>query len=160
MRCYVSGRVLDVDGKPIANALLDVWQTDAEGFYDVQKPNASFARGKFVTGADGRYGFHTVKPASYPIPTDGPVGEMLLAMGRHPYRPAHIHLIVSAPSCEKVATHIFVNGDPYLGSDAVFGVKDSLVVDFRDHLAGPTPDGRKSAVPFCTAEYDFKLVRT
>jgi len=158
---YVFGRVLDVGGKPIAGATIDVWQTDGEGFYDVQRPggNESYARGKFTTGADGCYGFRTVKPVSYPIPTDGPVGKMLLRMGRHPYRPAHVHAIVSAPGYEKVATHLFVEGDAYLDSDAVFGVKHSLVVGFRTHPAGPTPDGGESAAPFCTAEYDFRLVR-
>ncbi|MGQ0579371.1 MAG: intradiol ring-cleavage dioxygenase [Betaproteobacteria bacterium] len=157
---YISGKVSDANGKPIAGATLDVWQTDGEGVYDVQREGVSYARGKFVTAADGRYGLRTVKPVSYPIPTDGPVGKMLLCMGRHPYRPAHVHAIVSAPGCETVTTHIFVKGDRYLGSDAVFGVKDSLVVDFREHAPGPTPDGEKSAVPFCTAEYDFRLVRS
>ena len=159
---YVFGRVLDVGGKPIAGATIDVWQTDGEGFYDVQRPGGdeSYARGKFKTAADGRYGFRTVKPVSYPVPTDGPVGKMLLGMGRHPYRPAHVHAIVSAPGYEKVATHLFVEGDAYLDSDAVFGVKQSLVVDFKPHAPGPSPDGGKSAAPFCTAEYDFRLVRT
>ncbi len=159
---YVFGRVLDVGGKPIAGATIDVWQTDGEGFYDVQRPggNESYARGKFTTAADGRYGFRTVRPVSYPVPTDGPVGKMLLGMGRHPYRPAHVHAIVSAPGYQKVATHLFVEGDAYLDSDAVFGVKHSLVVDFKPHPAGPTPDGGKSAAPFCTAEYDFRLVRS
>lgn len=159
---YVFGRVLDVGGKPIAGATIDVWQTDGEGFYDVQRQggNESYARGKFTTAADGHYGFRTVKPVSYPIPTDGPVGKMLLGMGRHPYRPAHVHAIVSAPGYEKVATHLFVRGDAYLDSDAVFGVKQSLVVDFKPHPAGQTPDGKKSTAPFCTAEYDFRLVRS
>ena len=159
---YVFGRVLDVGGKPIAGATIDAWQTDGEGFYDVQRPggNESYARGKFTTVADGRYGFRTVKPVSYPVPTDGPVGKMLLGMGRHPYRPAHVHAIVSAPGYEKVATHLFVEGDAYLDSDAVFGVKHSLVVPFKPHPAGPAPDGTKSAAPFCTAEYDFRLVRS
>jgi hydroxyquinol 1,2-dioxygenase len=159
---YVFGRVLDVGGKPIAGATIDVWQTDGEGFYDVQRPggNESYARGKFTTAADGRYGFRTVKPVSYPVPTDGPVGKMLLGMGRHPYRPAHVHAIVSAPGYEKVATHLFVKGDAYLDSDAVFGVKHSLVVDFKPHPTGPSPDGGKSAEPFCTVEYEFRLVRS
>ena len=159
---YVFGRVLDVGGKPIPGATIDVWQTDGEGFYDVQRPggNESYARGKFTTAADGRYGFRTVKPVSYPVPTDGPVGKMLLGMGRHPYRPAHVHAIISAPGYEKVATHLFVRGDAYLDSDAVFGVKQSLVVDFKSQPAGPTPDGGRSTAPFCTAEYDFSLVRS
>ena len=159
---YVSGRVLDVNGTPIAGAVLDVWQTDGEGFYDAQRPGGDehYARGKFTTAADGRYGFKTVKPVSYPVPTDGPVGKMLLGMGRHPFRPAHVHVIVSAPGYDRVATHLFVEGDEYLDSDAVFGVKHSLVVDFKAHAAGPTPDGKKSSVPFCSAVFDFKLVRS
>ena len=158
---YVSGRVLNVGGKPIAGAVLDVWQTDGEGYYDVQRPggNQQYARGKFTTGADGRYGFRTVKPVSYPVPTDGPVGKMLLGMGRHPYRPAHVHVIATAPSYDRVATHLFVEGDEYLDSDAVFGVKHSLVVEFQHHPAGPTPDGKKSATPFFIAEFDFTLTR-
>ena len=159
---YVSGRVLDVNGRPLAGAVLDVWQTDGEGFYDVQRPGgtAHYARGRFTTGADGHYGFRTVKPVSYPVPTDGPVGKMLLGMGRHPYRPAHVHVIATAPGHERVATHLFVAGDEYLDSDAVFGVKQSLVVDFEDHPAGAAPDGGKSAVPFCAAQFDFRLVRS
>jgi hydroxyquinol 1,2-dioxygenase len=159
--CYVSGRVLDTDGKPIAGAELDVWQTDGDGLYDVQRAGGRerYARGKFTTGADGRFGFRTIKPVSYPVPTDGPVGAMLLAMGRHPYRPAHVHAVVSAPAYQKVATHVFVEGDPYLDSDAVFGVKSSLIREFKRHPPGPTPDGKTSAVPFYSVEFDFVLVR-
>ncbi len=157
---YVHGRVLDVDDKPVAGAELDVWQNDSEGFYDVQRPGASYARGKFTTDAHGRYGFRTTRPVSYPIPTDGPVGKMLLGMGRHPYRPAHVHAKVSAPGYDAITTHLFVKGDPYLGSDAVFGVKDSLVVEFNDRPAGRAPDGKACDRPFSVAEYDFRLVRT
>jgi hydroxyquinol 1,2-dioxygenase len=157
---YVSGRVLDVGGAPIAGATLDVWQTDSDGFYDVQRPGgARYARGRLTTGADGRYGFRTVKPVSYSIPTDGPVGAMLAAMGRHPFRPAHVHLIVSAPGYAPVTTHLFVKGDPYLDTDAVFAVKESLIVDFEDHAPGPAPDGEMCDQRFCTAAYDFRLVR-
>src|ERR1700678_474941 len=133
--CYVYGQVIATDGKPITGAVLDVWQTDGDGMYDVQRAGGGerYARGKFTTGADGHYGFRTVKPVSYPVPTDGPVGAMLLAMSRHPYRPAHVHAVVSAPGYEGVATHIFVAGDPYLDSDAVFGVKNSLVREFNRH---------------------------
>jgi len=157
---YFSGRVLDVAGAPIAGAVLDVWQTDGDGFYDVQRPGgASYARGRFTTGADGHYSFRTVKPVSYSIPTDGPVGVMLRAMGRHPFRPAHVHLIVSAPGYGAVTTHLFVKGDPYLDTDAVFAVKESLIVDFGDHPPGRAPDGGACDQPYCTAGYDFRLVR-
>jgi hydroxyquinol 1,2-dioxygenase len=156
---YFSGRVLDVGGAPIAGAVLDVWQVDGDGFYDVQRPGASYARGRFTTGADGRYAFRTVKPVSYSIPTDGPVGVMLRAMGRHPFRPAHVHLIVSAPGYGAVTTHLFVKGDPYLDTDAVFAVKESLIVDFVEHPAGRAPDGGTCVQPFCTASYDFRLIR-
>ena len=159
---YVSGCVLDTEGRPIGGAVLDVWQTDGEGLYDVQRAGSGgqYARGKFTTGEDGRYGFRTVKPVSYPVPTDGPVGRMLLGMGRHPYRPAHVHVIVSAPGHEQVATHLFVEGDAHLDSDAVFGVKRSLVVAFVPHPAGPAPDGGRCDAPFFTAGFDFRLVRS
>jgi hydroxyquinol 1,2-dioxygenase len=157
---FLSGRVLDTEGRPLAGATLDVWQTDSEGMYDVQQPSgaAAYARGRFAAGADGGYGLRTVKPVSYAIPTDGPVGVMLAAMGRHPFRPAHVHLIVSAPGFAPVTTHLFVAGDPYLDGDAVFAVKESLIVDFVPHPAGPTPDGGRCAEPFCTASFDFHLV--
>jgi hydroxyquinol 1,2-dioxygenase len=158
---FLSGRVLDVEGRPIAGATLDVWQTDSEGLYDVQRPGdeVSYARGCFTVAGDGEYGLRTVKPVSYAIPTDGPVGVMLAAMGRHPNRPAHVHLIVSAPGFAPVTTHLFVAGDPYLDTDAVFAVKASLVVDFVTHPPGPTPDGQSSVEPFSTARFDFHLVR-
>jgi hydroxyquinol 1,2-dioxygenase len=157
-----SGRILTADGKPIPGAQIDTWQADAEGFYDVQRPNLNGMRlrGKFHTDAQGRFWFWTVKPTEYPIPTDGPVGQMLLNMGRHPYRPAHIHTIVSAPGFEPVTTHLFVEGDRYLDSDAVFGVKDSLVVDFVRHEPGVAPDGTKMNQPYFTLQYDFGLQAT
>ena len=155
---YMSGQVKSVEGKPIAGAQLDLWQTDGEGFYDVQLPalKGMQARGKIITDGEGRYGFRTIKPVSYPIPTDGPVGKMLNGMGRHPYRPAHIHAIVSAPGFEPVTTHVFVKGDPYLQSDAVFGVKNSLVSEFVKR-EGNAPDGTKPSAPFWEVHYDFVL---
>jgi len=131
----------------------------ALGFYDVQRSNLNGMRlrGKFHTDTQGRCWFWTVKPTEYPIPTDGPVGQMLLNMGRHPYRPAHIHTIVSAPGYEPVTTHVFVEGDRYLDSDAVFGVKDSLVVDFVRHEPGIAPDGTPMERSYFTVQYDFGL---
>ncbi len=156
---YFSGRVRAPDGQPIAGATLDLWSTDGQGWYDVQlQGNAGMrARGKIKTDGDGRYRFWTIKPVSYPIPTDGPVGKMLLRMGRHPYRPAHTHMIVSAPGYETLTTHVFVEGDPYLESDAVFGVKNSLVASFVRHEPGVGPDGKRMDRPYYMVAYDFGL---
>src|SRR5213082_2602619 len=156
----VSGRVLDLDGKPVANALLDVWQTQSNGLYDAQdeKPNELHMRGKFCSDAEGRYLIRTVRPVNYPIPSDGPVGRMLKATGRHPWRPAHIHFVVSADGYEPVTTHIFARTDEYLQSDAVFAVKDSLICDFARH---ETPDAEAAGLgitgPFLRAQFDFRL---
>lgn len=131
--CRFVGRVLDLDGNPIEGARLDVWSDNDEGFYDVQQPDVQPKwnnRGIFTTAADGKYDFIGIKPVSYPVPVDGPAGEMLTGMGRHPYRPAHTHLIVTAPGYQKLVTHIFVGDDPYIDSDAVFGVKESLMAPF------------------------------
>jgi catechol 1,2-dioxygenase len=156
----VSGRVLDLDGRPVAGAVLDVWQAQTNGLYDSQDkaPEALHMRGKFRSDALGRYVIRTVRPVNYPIPSDGPVGDMLKATGRHPWRPAHIHFVVSAEGFEPVTTHIFDRADPYLASDAVFAVKDSLICDFVRH---ETPDQTASrfgiAGPFCIAQFDFRL---
>ncbi len=157
---FFSGKVAASDGAPIPGATLDVWSTDGEGQYDVQRPGHEMrARGRINCDARGRYAFWTVKPVSYPIPVDGPVGKMLLKMGRHPYRPAHTHMIVSAPGFESLTTHLFVKGDPYLESDAVFAVKDTLVVDFVPHAPGVAPDGRRVGEPWWSVQYDFGLVK-
>lgn len=133
-RCRFEGQVLDLQGRPVAGARIDVWSDNADGFYDVQQPGIQPQwnnRGIFTTGADGRYSFIGVKPVSYPIPHDGPVGQLLGRLGRHPYRPAHMHFLVTAPGFETVVTHTFVGDDPYLASDAVFGVKETLVAPFE-----------------------------
>jgi catechol 1,2-dioxygenase len=131
--CVVTGRVAGLDGTPLAAATVDVWQADDHGFYDVQQPGTQpqgNGRGLFTCDGDGRFWFRTVTPSPYPIPADGPVGALLGATGRHPYRPAHIHFIVAAAGHLPVTTHVFVAGSPYLDSDAVFAVKQSLVRDF------------------------------
>jgi hydroxyquinol 1,2-dioxygenase len=156
---YFSGTVSSPDGVPLAGATLDIWSTDGAGQYDVQRPDGEMrARARITADARGRYAFWTVKPVSYPIPTDGPVGQMLMKMGRHPYRPAHTHMIVSAPGCEAVTTHLFVKGDPYLDSDAVFAVKDSLVVDFVRHEPGVALDGSSVDRQWFSVHYDFGLL--
>ena len=129
----VFARVLDTKGKPISGASIDVWQTNDDGFYDVQQkgvqPDMNM-RGMFESDAEGRFWFRSVRPRFYPIPDDGPVGKMLVALGRHPNRAAHIHLILEMPGFDTVITHIFEPNCPYLREDAVFGVKESLVGDF------------------------------
>ena len=139
--CIYEGRVIDLDGNPIAGARIDVWSDNAEGYYDVQQPGLQPKwnnRGVFTTGQDGGYSFIGIKPVSYPIPDDGPVGQMLAHLGRHPYRPAHMHYLVTAPGCQKVVTHTFVGDDPYLASDTVFGVKETLVAPFERVNGGRT----------------------
>ncbi|MFN6979839.1 MAG: intradiol ring-cleavage dioxygenase [Gemmobacter sp.] len=157
----VHGRVTDTAGNPIPGARLDVWQANDEGFYDVQQKGIQPAfnlRGVFTTDAEGRYHFVGAKPLYYPIPDDGPVGRLLAALGRHPWRPAHLHYIVSAPGYRAVTTHFFDPDDPYIDSDAVFGVKESLMAKF-EHVADP---GRAAAhgiaAPFWEVRNDFVLV--
>jgi len=156
--CVVTGRVLTTAGDPVPGAAVDVWQADENGFYDVQVPDlqpAGNGRGLFTTDADGRFWFTTVVPSFYPIPTDGPVGSLLAATGRHPFRPAHIHFIADAPGFEQVTTHIFVAGSRYLDSDAVFAVKRSLVRSFDavDDAEGAARSG--VANPYRHAEIDL-----
>jgi hydroxyquinol 1,2-dioxygenase len=141
----VTGSVSSVEGGPLAGAVVDVWHSDDDGYYDVQqldKIGDLAMRGRFRTDQNGNFHFWSIKPAPYPIPHDGPVGEMLEAQGRHPWRPAHVHFMISAPGHEQLVTHVFVAGDEYLDSDVVFGVKDSLIREFKRCPAGRAPDGR------------------
>jgi hydroxyquinol 1,2-dioxygenase len=155
---FYSGRVTDTRGQPIADAVLDVWSGDGEGVYDMQIEGAAMAaRARIRTDAQGRYWFWSIKPTYYPVPVDGPVGRMLAGMGRHPNRPGHIHMKVQATGHVPLTTHLFVAGSPYIDSDAVFGVRPSLVVDFEPHPAGTAPDGRAVARPYWSAHYDFRL---
>lgn len=158
----VRGRVTDTEGRPLAGALLDVWQANDEGFYDVQQPGVQpdmNLRGMFRTEADGSYWFRSVRPKFYPIPDDGPVGQLLRRLGRHPNRPAHIHFIVGAEGHEAITTHIFTPDCPYLGSDAVFGVKEDLVADFHE-VSDPARAAELGfANPFHEVACNFVLAR-
>jgi protocatechuate 3,4-dioxygenase beta subunit len=159
--CLVTGRVTGSDGEPLAGALIDVWQANADGFYDVQQPGVQperNLRGLFTADEEGRFWFRTIVPRYYPIPDDGPVGRLLAATGRHPNRPAHVHFLVTAPGHRPVTTHLFVDDSPYLDSDAVFGVKESLIRPF------PVIDDPARAAevrlpnPFRTVHFDLALL--
>ncbi len=157
--CVVRGRVLSADGTPLPGAELDVWQANDQGFYDVQQPGVqprANGRGLFTADADGAFWFRTIVPSHYPIPADGPVGTLLNTTKRHPYRPAHIHFIVTAPGHRALTTHIFVAGSEYIESDTVFAVKKSLVVDFNE-----VTDAEAAArwnVPVPARHADFKII--
>ena len=159
--CVVTGRVVSVDGTPLPGATLDVWQANEQGFYDVQQPDVqprTNGRGLFTADENGEFWFRTIVPSYYPIPTDGPVGELLVATGRHAFRPAHIHFIVTVPGYRDLTTHIFVAGSKYIESDTVFAVKKSLVVDFEEvddpALAEQWNVGK---VPFRHADFDIVM---
>ena len=159
---FVSGRVLDTDGNPIVGATVDIWQTNEDGFYDVQQkgtqPNMNL-RGIFTTDAGGGYAFRSSKPRYYPIPDDGPVGRLLGNLGRHPNRAAHIHMIVEAQGYDPVITHIFTPDCPYLEEDTVFGVKETLIADFRQ-VDDPAQASRLGfSGPFWTVDWNFVLAR-
>lgn len=159
-RLRVTGSVRHPQGSPVANALVEVWHSDGDGYYDVQKLDETHGltmRARFRTDADGRFHFWSVMPSAYPIPNDGPVGRMPVAQGRHPYRPAHVHFMIDAPGYERLVTHVFVAGDPYLGSDVVFGVKDSLIRPFEERPAGIAPGGRQVTEPYRHLHHDFAL---
>jgi protocatechuate 3,4-dioxygenase beta subunit len=158
--CWVSGTVTDTEGRPLAGARVDVWEADDEGLYDVQRPDGQLrGRGHLFTDEAGGYGFWGITPTPYPIPHDGPVGDLLTAAGRSPMRAAHLHLMVAAPGHHRLVTHIFVRGGEHQETDAVFGVKESLVVDFVERPAGaPTPTGRVVDGPWTTATFDVVLV--
>lgn len=156
---YIDGAILSEDGTPVANAIVDVWHSDAEGFYDVQLADLAepTLRARFHTDARGNYRFWTILPRYYPIPHDGTVGEMLKASARHPFRPAHVHFKIMAPGHETLVTHLFVDGDQYLDSDAVFAVKNSLIRDFTHEAPGVAPDGKKLETPWRRLHSDFVL---
>ena len=156
--CWVEGSVRDEDGKPVADALLEVWEADDDGCYDVQYGDSrTAARGHLRTGADGSYRFWALTPTPYPIPSDGPVGRLLAATGRSPMRAPHLHFLVTAAGFRTLVTHIFVAGES-LDGDSVFGVRDSLVKEFV-RSTGATPDGREVAGSWTRARFDIVLAR-
>ncbi|HST67737.1 MAG TPA: intradiol ring-cleavage dioxygenase [Mycobacteriales bacterium] len=157
--CWVTGSVRDEAGAPVAGALLEIWEADDDGFYDVQYGDSrTAARGHLRTGADGSYRFWALTPTPYPIPSDGPVGELLAATGRSPMRAPHLHFLVTAPGFRTLVTHIFVEGAA-LDGDSVFGVRDSLVKPFV-RSDGPTPDGRELAGSWTRVRFDIVLARS
>jgi hydroxyquinol 1,2-dioxygenase len=158
---FVEGTVQRHDGISIAGACVDTWHSDAKGYYDVQyggvvAPKLN-RRARFRTDELGRFWFRSIVPSFYAIPADGPVGEMLEAQGRHQYRPAHVHFMISAPNCETLVTHVFLAGDPYIDSDVVFGVKDSLICNLERQQPGTTPGGDEINTPMALLHYDFVL---
>ena len=157
--CFVGGNVRGLNGEPIAGAKISVWQSDDEGMYDVQRPGFEQhqARGVFRADSEGRFRFRSILPVPYPIPHDGPVGRMLEALGRHPWRPAHLHFMVEARGYETLITHIFRDGGEYLESDAVFGVRSSLISEWKSHASGTTPNAASLDRPFHSVDVDIVL---
>jgi hydroxyquinol 1,2-dioxygenase len=154
---WVSGRVLSTDGKPVANATLDIWQAKADGIYDLQTEGEFELRGRVTANAKGEYAFASYKPSFYSIPMDGPVGDMIRATSNRHMRPAHMHAIVSAPGYQQVITHVFVQGDKHLDGDAVFAVKNSLVAKYRK--VDNAEEAKKLGMPnpFLKLNFDFTL---
>lgn len=156
--CWVEGRVTDVQNRPLGGAEIEVWEADDDGLYDVQYSDGRTAgRARMTAGSDGRFGFWSVKPSSYPIPDDGPVGDLLAAGNRSPMRPAHIHFMVASPGHRTLVTHVFSAGGAHLNDDAVFGVKDSLIEEFIEQAPGEGPAGRKLERRWWKLVFDIRL---
>jgi hydroxyquinol 1,2-dioxygenase len=158
---YISGTVRDLDGKPIAGAVLDVWQADPEGAYEAQlEVDEARLRAKYAAREDGTYCLRTVGPKGYAIPMDGPVGDLISRTAISHFRPAHVHFLLTADGYQPPITHLFQEGAQYLDTDVVFGTKAELVVAFEPRDPGPTPDGGHSDEPWLEARYDFVLQPT
>lgn len=159
-KLLVEGTVRTADGRPLAGAIVDVWHSDDDGYYDVQHYDQGgdlAMRARFEADEEGKFHFWTIVPSFYPIPHDGPVGRMIKAQGRHPYRPAHVHFMIAAPGYRTLVTHLFVDGDKYLDSDVVFGVKDSLVSALERREAGSLVGGHIAERDHAVMRYDFAL---
>ena len=160
--CFVHGKVSDMEGRPVGNVMLDVWQTDGEGLYEAQRPEMPdvWMRGIYHSKPDGNYLIRTVAPIAYTIPLDGTVGELFHRTSISPYRPAHIHFMIKAPGFHAVTTHLFQKGDDYIETDVVYGVKEPLIVEFEKKPAGSkAPSGEVMNEPFYEVRYDFTLQR-
>jgi len=156
--CFVSGTVRGLDGRPVAGAILDLWQTDGEGLYEEQRRTTEpWMRGIYRTQADGSYSIRTVAPISYTIPMDGPIGALMERTDMSHMRPAHIHFAISAPGYHGVVTHLFQKGDEYIDNDVVYGVKAPLVVEFVKKPPGKASNGDTVDTPFYEVKYDFVL---
>jgi len=160
-RMFVQSRVTDLKGKPLAGVPVDIWHADDDGFYDSQKPayatQGPSSRARFITDADGRFFFRSIVPCSYPIPVDGPVGEMIHYTKRPALRPAHVHFLVAAPGYEPLVTHVFIGGDPNIDCDVVFGVKDDLIATIEKRTDPAMPDGKPAATPWHLMTYEFRM---
>ena len=160
-RMFVQSRVTDLKGKPLAGVPVDVWHADDDGFYDSQKPSYATqgpsSRARFIADSDGRFFFRTILPCSYPIPTDGPVGEMIHATRRPALRPAHVHFLVAAPGYQPLVTHVFIGGDPNIDCDVVFGVKDELIANIEKRTDPLMPDGKPAPTPWHLMTYEFRM---
>ncbi len=159
---YVSGRVIDTGGKPVADAVVNVWQSDDRGLYDVQDdfdPANMWGRGRIRCDAQGRYAFWSVMPTAYPAPMDAALGDFIHATTNKWWRPAHLHFAIQTQSADPLVTHIFVKGSAYIDEDVAFGVRPALIADFVAHAPGIAPDGTKVATPFRSLDYDFVLTR-
>jgi hydroxyquinol 1,2-dioxygenase len=156
---FITGKVIDTEGRPLPGVILDVWQADATGFYETQVVGVDEARlrAKYQTREDGTYCVRTIAPRGYAIPMDGPVGSLIKETDISYFRPAHVHFLVEHPGYARLVTHLFREGTEFLDSDVVFGVKDQLVVPFTEHAAGPAPAGARVDRPYLRADYDFVL---
>jgi hydroxyquinol 1,2-dioxygenase len=157
--CFVTGKVMDLDGQPVGGVVLDIWQNDGDGLYEAQRPGESqYMRGIYRTNPDGSYIIQTVAPIGYPIPMDGPVGELMKCTKISECRPAHIHFCLEAPGYHRIVTHLFQKGDQYLDTDVVYAVKEPLITEFVKRPAGARAlNGIMMNEPFYEVHYDFLL---
>jgi hydroxyquinol 1,2-dioxygenase len=159
---YAYGRVLDTSGEAIKDAIVNVWQSDDRGLYDVQddfNPENMWGRGRIRCDADGHYGFWSVMPTAYPAPMDAALGDLITNTTRKHWRPAHLHFAIETETADSLCTHIFVRGSKYLDSDVAFGVRPQLIADFAEHSPGAAPDGSRRDQPYRTLHFDFVLTR-